>query len=206
MANFEHADRFRRQVEGIYSNESTDRGGETVFGLCYRDFKHLIGFWQAVAAHKAIANGDSGILKARLKADQVLQSRAAEAFKKAFWDPFNLDDMPDQDLAEEVYEQATNMGGRVAATNLQEALNLCNTRLGPNGPVQLWPDLALDGQIGPATHQALQACHAGGRLRAVMDVINSLQAEDYINIARRSPTQRVYIPGWIGQRVKVGKA
>ncbi len=206
MAVFSLADRFRIKVEGVFSNESTDRGGRTVFGLCERDFKDCIGIWKGVDAHEAAAGGDLAVLKARLKADLGLQGQVSQVFKRVFWDPFNLDELEDQFLAEEIYEQATNMSGRTSAQNLQEGLNLCNMKLIANEVVQLWPDLSTDGLVGPATHEALKACAAAGRLKALMDVINTLQGEDYINIARRNPKQRVYVPGWIGQRVHVGNA
>lgn len=203
MADFKLADQ-RKPAEGVISNEVTDRGGLTVFGHAYSCSKNAVRYWEKIHVHIAEANGNRAQLVAALKADAELVEMAAQMFKKGYWDPFNLDELPDQALAEEIYEQAVNMGGGTSAKNIQEALNLCNTKLVKNEVVQLWPDLALDMQIGPATHAALKSCQASGRMKNLLDVINSLQAEDYINIARRSPSQRVYIPGWISQRVEVG--
>lgn len=204
MADFLKADE-GKPAEGVLSDESTDRGGLTVFGHAFNSSKNQVTYWAKVREHQEAAS-DRADLVARLKADTELQAMARQIYKQNYWNPFNLDEMQDQALAEEIYEQAVNMGGRTSSINVQEGLNLCNMRLIKNVPVQLWTDLALDGMVGPVTHEALKACKEAGRMKHLLDVINVLQGEDYVNIARRNPTQRVYIPGWISQRVQVGAA
>ena len=86
-----------------------------------------------------------------------------------------------------MFDTGVNMGVRVAANFLQEALNLMNR----NG--QNFPDLKVDGQIGPITIAAYKKVDD----RILLKVLNGLQFERYKLICFKDPTQEKYFNGWM---------
>ncbi|MNP61176.1 putative Peptidoglycan domain protein [compost metagenome] len=82
---------------------------------------------------------------------------------------------------------------------LQRALNLLNKQ-GKEG----WSDLALDGQYGPLTFQALRGYlnrrHKEGET-VLVRVLNIMQGQHYIEITERNPNYEDFFYGWILNRV-----
>ena len=101
-------------------------------------------------------------------------------YKAAYWDVKNLDLVNDQAIANELFDIGVNMGVGVAAKLLQEALNLCNRNQ------KDYPDMVVDGKIGPVT---LRTLNSHGRQRSVLKALNVLQGQRYIYICQRKPSQ-----------------
>ena len=174
--------------EGGYSNHPSDKGGATQFGIT------------------------TGTL-ARARTDGVVQCRdvarltlpeAAAIYRRYYWAPVGADILPPPlDLV--VFDASVNCGVAAAVKHLQEALNA----LLPGTP------LAVDGGFGPKTKQALADLLAINRsitqtyvglepnaiLRYLtLDVlVNKL--EQYDNIADKNESQRVFLRGWVHNRV-----
>ena len=86
----------------------------------------------------------------------------------------------------------------VAAMFLQRSLNALN-RQGRD-----WPDLMVDGAVGPASLQALRGLRAvrGPAGEAVLiKALNSLQGARYIEIAESRPRNESFVFGWLSSRV-----
>lgn len=119
-------------VEGGYVNDPADSGGETSFGITV-----------AVAR----ANGYDGAMR------DMPRSAAFDIYSAKYWDAVRGDDLLElsEAVAEEVVDAGVNMGTCRAGKFLQRALNVLNV----GGA--LYPDLAVDGVIGPRTIRALRA-------------------------------------------------
>lgn len=160
--------------EGGYVDIPADRGGPTAYGIS-----------EAVAR----AYGWDGPMAA------LPLSIAADIYERRFWYIPRLDTVEpiDPALAAKLLDVGVNMGTGIAGKFLQRALNVLNQR------GTLWPDLTMDGLIGPMTLHALRAF---GRLRgkpgqAVLhEMIRALQVARYVEIAEMDPTQEQFAFGW----------
>jgi lysozyme family protein len=163
--------------EGGFANHKADRGGQTMFGVTER---------------VARANGYKGAM-----VDLPL-STAREIAKTQYWDILNLDRVSDiaPSVAFEMFDTVYN-GGEPGQW-LQRALNAFNRE-------QLdYPDVTVDGRIGPMTVTALKAFIAkrGAEGEAVLvRALNVLQGERFIRIAENNPSQEAFAYGWLRERV-----
>jgi lysozyme family protein len=111
-----------------------------------------------------------------------------------------------QPITEELVDTGINMGQQRAGEFLQRVLNVLNRE------ARLWPDLKVDGQVGPATLFALD--HALKRSgytkqqneRVILTGLNALQGAQYIAIAERDPSQEEFAFGWLRTRVLIMNA
>lgn len=166
-------------AEGGYSNNPNDRGGETIFGIARKYHPSWPG-WALV---------DAGV---RVWTPEMARC-VADFYEVQFWKPLGCGSMPDV-LAYELFEQAVNMGIPRAARNLQEALNLLNR----NG--QSWPDITVDGKIGPTTQAIIrQVTSKPTGERDLVKVMNALQAEFYLNLVRTQGAQEEFLRGWLNR-------
>ena len=177
MADFQTAFKLLLKQEGGYSNDPTDRGGETYQGISRVHNPDWRG-WAILAD------------KANLKKNGLVLATLVETFYRGrYWDPVKCDLMP-QYVANRMLDIAVNMGVGRAGRILQEALNLLNR----NGAS--WADLTVDGDIGGKTLEALRYCI----LKDADDLlafIKALQAEHYMEVMRTDPSQERFARGWI---------
>ena len=165
--------------EGGYVDHASDRGGPTCWGIT-----------EAVAR----ANGYNGDMRA------MPQGFAREVYRKRYWLEPGFDRVArhSETLAEELADTGVNMGPSTAGKFLQRALNVLNLE------AKVFPDLAVDGKIGPGTLTALAAYlkHRGrsGEL-VLMTAVNCLQGARYIEIAEARQSQEAFVYGWLRERV-----
>lgn len=165
-------------IEVGYSNNPNDRGGETMHGITER---------------VARANGWKGAMK-----DLPLE-RAQEIGKTQYWDVLNLDAIAaiSPDIAAEMFDTLYN-GGEPGQW-LQRILN------GLNRQGKDYPDMKVDGRIGPMTVSALQtlvAKRGTEAIRVVYNTLNSLQAVRFVAIEEANSTQEDFLWGWLRTRTK----
>ena len=97
-------------------------------------------------------------------------------------------------VANEVFNTAVNMGVAKAARFLQESLNLLNRNQ------RTYPDIVVDGWIGPTTIKTLKRLLLSDRTpKRLLRLLNVLQGMTYIEIVRRDPTQEKFIRGWLSR-------
>jgi len=171
--------------EGLYSNDSGDKGGETVWGIA-RNIDTSWPGWAVVDSYRS-KPGFPGNLK-----DANLQPLAITYYKQRYWDKLLLDQVTNQDIAVKLFDISVNMGQGIAATFLQRSLNVLNR----DG--QDYPDLVADGIIGSKTISTLNNHKAP---RNVLLCLNALQGARYIAICEGNKTQEKFMNGWI-QRVQ----
>ena len=180
MALFDDAFRDLILIEGGYSNDPKDRGGATMYGIT-----------EAVAR----AHGYAGPM------DRLDLATAKSIYRRAYWDRQRLDEVEFRagaSIAVELFDTGVNMGVLVAGRFLQTALNALN-REGRD-----FPDMDVDGRIGPGTLFALrayvQARGQEGRV-VLLRALNCLQGARYLQIAASDPSQEAFVYGWIRARV-----
>lgn len=167
-------------VEGGYSNDAADSGGETMYGI---------------TAAEARANGYHGDMR------HMPRSFAESVYAAKYWDALRLDEVAalSEPLAAELADTGVNCGVGTAATFLQRAVNVLNQ----GG--KLYADLLVDGGVGPATIAALTAyLHArrnDGGETVLLRALNSLQGARYIELAERREKDEAFVFGWLKNRV-----
>jgi lysozyme family protein len=169
------------KVEGGYSNDPSDSGGETCWGITV-----------AVAR----ANGYAGAMK------DMPQQVAYDIYYKQYVVAPNFDKIAvlSEAIAAELVDTGVNMGVGVASKFLQQSLNALN-----DSGTQ-YPDLVVDGAIGKGSISALQAFLAkrGTEGQVILNrALNALQGARYISIAETSPKNERFVYGWLKNRVVI---
>lgn len=167
------------EVEGGYSNDPTDRGGATRYGIT-----------EAVAR----ANGYFGDMKA------LPVEWAQRIYRAQYWDLLRLDQIAllSYSIADELFDTGVNMGTSSAGAFLQTALNAFNR----DG--QDYADVVVDGVIGPVTvHTLRQFLEIRGTQGEVvmLRALNAQQGVRYLEIIRARPEQERFAFGWFLKRV-----
>ena len=186
MAEFNDAYAITSAHEGGYVNDPVDRGGETYRGIARVHHPDWRG-WKRVDAQR----GKEGFPKS-LNADRTLQSNVRSFYKQAYWDRFQGDEIPDQAVANELYDTAVNMGVRRAVRFLQSSLNLLNR------DQRDYKDLIIDGWFGDKSLSTLGALlKKDRRSDALVKMMNIQQGARYVEIMTRDASQERFARGWI---------
>lgn len=168
------------KVEGGYSNDPRDSGGETHWGI---------------TKSTAVANDYTGDMKSMTK-DQALAIYRNQYF---FRPGFGLVANVSPSVAAELFDTGVNMGTQIAAKFLQQSLNALNNQ-GKD-----YADLVVDGSIGPATITALKGLITRrGEEDAdtvLLKALNCLQGARYLTITESRPTNEAFLFGWLMNRV-----
>lgn len=164
--------------EGAYSNHPSDTGGETMWGITI-----------AVAR----ANGYAGPMRS------MPRDTAKEIYRRKYFVFPGYDRVAEQSaaVAEELFDTGVNMGPSVGSTFLQRLLN------GLNRQGKDYPDISVDGDVGPATLRALKAYLAKrGKEGEVVLLkgLNALQGARYIALAEGRTANEDFLHGWLLHR------
>lgn len=160
-------------LEGGYVNDPKDAGGETKFGITVAVARKN-GYLDAMAA--------------------MPKSVAFEIYSKKYWDSVLASEMPDK-IAAEVVDSGINMGTHRSGVFLQTSLNALNNQ------GKLYNDLMVDGNIGPATINALNCYLTTRDEETLLKALNCLQGAFYIGLSERRETDEKFVYGWLKNRV-----
>jgi lysozyme family protein len=170
--------------EGKYANHPSDRGGETMWGITHR---------------VARANGYRGAMKS------MPRETAIAIYRKVYFEQPGFDDVArfSTRVADELFDTGINMGPAIAAGFLQEALNVLNQK------GQLYPDIAVDTDIGPSTISALKAYlldtrkqySEGEKVVVLLRLLDGLQVARYVKITQARNANEDFMFGWIRTRI-----
>lgn len=169
------------KVEGGYVNHKSDLGGATNYGITEK---------------VARENGYTGSME-----DMPMQV-AYDIYKKKYWDINSLSSIAElsEAIAEEVADTGVNMGTGTAGKFLQRSLNALNLK------GTIYPDLVVDGAVGPVTVNALKRFlehrKSQGEL-VLLHMLNSLQGARYIEISEAREANEDFVFGWFLHRVVV---
>ena len=132
-------------LEGLYSNNPKDTGGETFMGIARNKHPGWAG-WLAFDNWQSEDSGNSPTPE--------LLSLVENFYFDEFWKPCKCDVIAawSPTIAGELFEASVNCGQGNGVKFLQRALNALNSR------GKLYPDLKVDGDIGLLTLSAVSKC------------------------------------------------
>lgn len=167
--------------EGGYVAHPNDRGGPTAYGIT-----------EAVAR----ANGYTGLMR-----DFKRDMAAAIYMRRYVNEPgFNKVLAVSGVIGEEMIDTGVNMGVSIPGPWLQRILNALNQQ------GRTFPDLVVDGAIGPATIAALRAVLEqrgyNGEV-AIARALNCMQGARYLEITENRPANEDFFFGWMVNRVGI---
>lgn len=125
-----------------------------------------------------------------LDRDGDLQGQVKAFYMREYWR--GLGGLDRQDIANEVFDTSVNCGVDTAGEFLQQALNM----LAPVSSTASGAALVVDGDVGPATIAAANACPHPDRL---LKCLNGLQFGYYWKICTANPEQRANFGGWLSR-------
>lgn len=167
--------------EGRYSNNPSDPGGATMWGVTER---------------VARANGYNGPMNAlpRETAKDIYFNQYVR--KPGFSSVMQFSEA----LALELVDTGINMGPAVASIMLQRSLNALNDQ------GRYYADIAVDGDVGPATLTALSGFigkRGSAGVVVLLKALNCLQGDRYIEIAEKRQASEDFVYGWLANRVSL---
>lgn len=172
MADFDIAYRLTMKHEGGYSNNPHDRGRETYRGIARKHWPGWKG-WPIVDWAKSRPG-----FPRSLSGNGELQRMVEEFYRSVFWSNW-MDAMPNQDLANWLFDKGVNMGIPQAVKLLQRAIGAVD-----------------DGKYGPKTDAALKQAliqDATGVLERCREHARSF----YRQLAEKDPSQAQFLNGWL---------
>lgn len=167
--------------EGDFSDNPADKGGATRWGIT-----------EAVARKSGYA-GDMRALP---------RGFAVAVYTKQYINGpgFNKVHALSAAIGEEIIDTGVNMGISVPGPWLQRILNAMNQQ------ARTFPDLVVDGDIGPATLAALRSVleqrGADGE-RVIVRALNCLQGVRYLELTEKRAANEAFFFGWMLNRVEV---
>lgn len=135
MANFKITFRKTCKWEGEYANDPDDTGGETYKGISRKHHPTWNG-WKII--DKLKQEHPRGF-KTKLKGNSELQAMVDDFYKRNYWNHLHLDDLANQELANQVFDTAVNCGIKTAVKIIQKVLGI-----------------PADGKLGPVTIEAMK--------------------------------------------------
>jgi type VI secretion system secreted protein VgrG len=115
----------------------------------------------------------------------------AQFYDEEFWNQW-LAQIVSDEVAKRVFDAGVNMGKTTAARLFQEAVNEALTD--PPRDPEATP-LAVDGQLGPASVAAANACNP----TVLVQWFESLRSDHYEEIAAANPSMEKYLAGWLAR-------
>jgi lysozyme family protein len=193
MALFLEAYEITLKHEGGYDNDPDDVGGETYKGVA-RDYYPSWPGWAVIDDAKSYPNFPDNLTH-----DTELNSMIKDFYRANYWDRFWGDQFSNQNIANELFDTAVNMGVSRSVKFLQTALNLLNrNKLN-------YPDIDEDGVFGHKTMNALNSYLYLDKDIYLLKIMNILQGMHYINYMKSSPNQEKFARGWL-KRVTITKS
>lgn len=192
MANFDEAYNITLNIEGGYDNDPDDAGGETYRGISRRYYPGWHG-WEIIDEAKSSNN-----FPKNLRGDVELDKKVRNLYKRRYWNLFWGDAIPNQAIANEMFDTAVNMGVGRAVKYIQKALNVLNRNQ------KNYADIVEDGAFGTNTMATLNKYLNIDNTSFLLKVMNILQGMHYIDYMTKSPIQEKYARGWF-KRVEINK-
>jgi lysozyme family protein len=186
MADFAAAFAKTSALEGKYANHPLDRGGETYRGIARRHHPDWPG-WRAVDRAKHQRD-----FPRALERDKGLAHSVERFYRTRYWNRFGGDAIPNQAVAEELFDTSVHIGLPRGVRLLQRSLNLLNRNQ------STYADITVDGLCGTKTRAALgKLLRADGKPDYLLMLMNVLQGAAYVETARRDPRQEAFLRGWL---------
>ena len=186
-----------KTFEGGWCDVPGDSGGETYAGVARNFFPDWPGWHlvDAAKAHPSFAQGSRAFSR-HLAGNAALETHVTAFYRVEWWDRMGLAAFP-QLVANELFEQAVNLGRGGSGRLLQRVCNAMNYARRDGNDERLFDDLAEDGAIGPKTVKALTLVLQYRNEKDIVKALNAAQGARYLEIAAGSFTRRKFLAGWM---------
>lgn len=167
--------------EGGYVNHPSDRGGETRWGIT------------VAVARK---NGYFGSMR-ELPRETAKKIYMAEYMVRPGFDKIA---QKSDAVGAELFDTGVNMGTYWPGVFLQRTLNAFNAQ------GKHWPDIKVDGDVGPATRRSFDSFlsrRGKGEIPTLLKALNCLQGERYITLAEGRAKNEDFVFGWFKNRIEL---
>jgi lysozyme family protein len=179
MSYFDDAMKYILEVEGIYSNDESDLGGETYAGISRRSHANWEG-WRLV--DKAKSNG-TDLRKKFISVDGICLLNLVKYFyKKNYWEPLKLDGVLDRNVAIKIFDIGINMGIKRCVMMVQSC-------------IALFEPIKNDGIIGNKTLASINSIDRS----LLLKMLTIKQGHLYLQIVSVHPSQEKFLRGWINR-------
>ena len=111
-------------VEGGYTNNPDDTGGETYLGISRKNNPKWLAWSKIDEIKKKYGTKN---ITSRLKKDETITTSAKHLYKEKYWDTLELDDIPSQKIAHQLFDTAVNMGVTSAIRIAQQVIGMTIT-------------------------------------------------------------------------------
>ncbi len=180
-------------VEGGYQNDTEDWGNYNAYdeGGNYVKYAQRKGRTLRAGTNRGISAGLlSSLYKRQVTAAEmqaITKQQAIDIYKKIYWDGIQGDHIPNQALAELIFDGHVNHG-TTGKKLTQKVLN----GLGAN------PPLAVDGAFGPQTMAAIKKAPLANLFNNLLQA----RAELYKKLVQDRPDNAKYFKGWMNRLKK----
>lgn len=184
MSDFEKAIVVVLKHEGGLNDIKADRGGITNYGISLVFLKD----------HPEIGDfdGDNDVDREDIIGMNIEDAKSV--YKKCWWDKYKYGEIMDQTIATKVMDCSINMGAPRAHKILQTAINKA-----------FGLKLTVDGIVGPATRQVLNACSDDTEQKLLTAYCDEMWAF-YQRIIVNNPSQKIFERGWKNRAYSLNKA
>ena len=191
MADFEISYGETEIREGGYVNDPVDKGGETHRGVTRKYHPDWPG-WKIIDQIKRDHPND---FKEHINGNDELARLAKELYRKKYWTPIRGDELPNQHIANKVFDTGVNQGVATSIRYLQDGLNLLNR------DQKNYKDIKVDGKLGDQTLATLKAFLnlEKGQPDYLLKLMNLMQANRYVEIMKKDSTQEKFARGWLNR-------
>lgn len=174
--------------EGGYANDKHDLGGETYRGIA-RAYHPSWPGWPTIDSWRRQEISSE-------ERDIYLKETVKTFYRQQFWDRFQGDKVAaiSAEVACELFDTAVNMHVTRAVQFLQTALNMQNS----GGTT--YPDITVDGRLGPSTLSTLQrylTWQPGNRASNERILLNCMNGEQYLFYKQNPQHER--FRGWFAR-------
>jgi lysozyme family protein len=186
VADFLTAYKKLDEVEGGYANDPADKGGETIFGIARKFHPDWPG-WTLLDVLKQAPN-----FPHIAEVNPELKGAAGVFYRQEYWNRLRGDDIPQQEIADYLFDTAVNFGLGQAVKFLQESLN------------EIATTLTVDGALGQATLSAIKALAGAPSTRLLL--ISRLEHRRLVHRVRvcaEDNTQWQFLYGWIKRDLRL---
>lgn len=156
--------------EGVYSNDTHDRGGETCYGIS-RKYHPEWDAWNTIDHLKSQAEFPASISRSTR-----IQAAVAQFYLEHYWKPLQSAAIAEPAMRTALFLFSVHAGIVTAVKLLQQQLR-CEE----------------DGIMGP---QTLAAIHAQAD-QYILERYQQAQIRYYMHLCQAQATQHVYVYGWI---------
>lgn len=162
--------------EGGFVNDPDDRGGVTYRGITRKNFPNWKG-WKIVDANLPLKNGQ--IIK-----NDELEQYVREFYHENFYQPMKIDEIDNMLISGHLLCHGVNAGIKTAVKILQKSINkIYNV------------GISVDGIVGNIT----LSYSNGDKAESVAQEMISERKEYYTNLAKRNPSQKKFLKGWLNR-------